>query len=67
VNARRFHILAVGSGIADVRIGQRDNLPAVGRIRQDLLVTGQGRIEYDFANGFAVFAYGLAMEYRAIL
>ena len=49
----RLHVLAVGTGIADVRIGKRDDLPTVGRVGQDLLVTRHRCIEDDFADGLA--------------
>src|SRR3546814_8573277 len=34
------------AGIAHVRIGQRDDLPRVRRIGEDLLVTGHGGVEH---------------------
>ena len=38
------------AGVADMRIGQRDQLPRVGRIGQDLLVAGHGGVEHHLAD-----------------
>ena len=48
-DARRFGIFEVDAGIADMRHGHSDNLSAVGRIGQNFLVAGHGRIEDDLA------------------
>ncbi len=45
-----FGVLRVGTGITDVRIGKRNNLPAVAWVGQDFLITRHGRIENDFSN-----------------
>ena len=41
----------VDADVADVRIGQRDDLPCVRRIGQDLLVAGHRGVEHDLADG----------------
>ena len=46
------------AGVADVRIGQRHQLPRVGRIGEDLLVAGHGGVEHHFADRQAGCAYG---------
>jgi hypothetical protein len=53
---RGFLVLAVGAGIADVRIGQRNDLPALGRVGQDFLVSRHCGIENHFAYRFSIFA-----------
>ena len=39
-------VLGVGAGIADMRIGQGDNLARIGGVGQDLLVAGHGGVEH---------------------
>ena len=58
----RLDILRSDAGITDMRIGQGNNLAGVGRIGEDLLITGHGRIEHDLADTVAVGADGLAAE-----
>src|SRR5678809_910556 len=41
------------AGVADMRIGQGDDLAGVRRIRQDFLVARYGCVEHHLANGFA--------------
>ena len=53
VDARRFHVLGVDAGVADVRIRERDDLPAVGRVGEDLLVPGDRGVEHHLAHGAA--------------
>ena len=67
MNLRRLHVFAVGTGITDVRIRQGYDLPAVGWIRQDLLVTSHRSIENDFADSFTVGADRCAVEYGSVL
>ena len=49
VRTRRFVIVRVGAVVADLRIGQDDDLAGIGRIGEDFLVAGDGGIEDDFA------------------
>ena len=49
VDPRRLLVLGVHAGVADVRVGQRDDLPAVGGIGEDLLVAGHGGVEHHLA------------------
>jgi hypothetical protein len=56
----------VDAVVADVGIGEGNNLTGVGRIRQDFLVAGQSGIEYDFANAAAAGAYAFAPKYRSV-
>jgi hypothetical protein len=43
-------------------IGKNDNLPGVGRIGGDFLITGKGSIEHDLAPAFARVSIALAAE-----
>ena len=52
--------------IADMRVGQRDDLAAVRRIGEDLLVPGHRRIEDDLARGEAARADGAARKHRPV-
>ena len=53
VNLRGLQILGRGAGVADVRIGERDDLAGVGRIGENFLIARQCGIENDFAGGVA--------------
>ena len=47
----RLDVLGADAVVADVRIGQRDDLPAVARVGQDFLVAGQRGVEHHLADG----------------
>ena len=49
VNARRLFVFIIDPGVADMRIGQRDQLLAIGRVSKDFLVTGHRSVENNFA------------------
>ena len=66
VDLRRLHVLGGGAGVADVRIGQRDDLTRVGGIGEDFLIAGDGGIENDLSSAIAGGANGLASEDRPI-
>ena len=51
VDAARLGILGVGADVADVRIGERDDLAGVGGIGEDLLVAGHRGVEDHLADG----------------
>ena len=59
---------AVDAVVADVRVGEGDDLPGVGRVGDDLLVAGQHGVEHDLAGGdpAGVGADRLALEHRAV-
>jgi len=61
-----FKILGIATGIADMRIGQRDDLAAIRGVGQNFLIARHRRVENHFAAGDAIGAYGLALEYRPI-
>ena len=64
---RRLHVVAVGAGVANMGIGKRDDLAAVGWIREDLLVTGHRGVEYDFADRLPFGANRGTVENGAVL
>ncbi|MCY1508168.1 hypothetical protein D9M68_424690 [compost metagenome] len=62
----RLGVFRGGAGVADVRIGQGDDLLGVGRIGKDFLVAGHGGVEHHFANGMAIGTDGLAAKDAAV-
>ena len=63
---RRLLILRVGARVADVRIGQGDDLAQVGGVGQDLLVARHGSIEHHLTDAQTGRADGLPPEDRAV-
>ena len=59
-------ILVVGAGISDVRKGEGDDLPGIGWIGEDFLITRHRRVETDFADGRARGAEPKPFEHHAI-
>jgi len=59
-------VLCVHTGVADVRIGQRDDLAAVARVGQDFLITRHGSVEHHLADRAANRADTLAVEDRSV-
>ncbi|MOA47328.1 hypothetical protein D3C78_1699540 [compost metagenome] len=51
IDAIGFHVFGVDAGIADVRIGQRDDLAAIAGIGENFLVPGHRGVEHHFGNG----------------
>src|SRR5262249_35070692 len=49
-----------------MRIGQRDDLPAIRRVGQDFLIPRHGRVENDLADRSAVRPDRIATKHRAI-
>src|SRR5690606_22441911 len=52
--------------VADMGIGQRNDLACVGGIGEDLLITGHGCIEHDLTDTVTVGADGLTVENAAV-
>ena len=48
-----FDVFRIDADIADMGIGQGDNLPGIAGLSQGFLIPGHGCIENDFAGGFA--------------
>ena len=65
-NAARFHVFVIHPVVADMRVGQGDDLLAITGIGQDFLVTGHGGVENHFTDGVARSAYGMTGEYSAV-
>jgi hypothetical protein len=51
--ASGFHVLGVAAVVADLRRGQRHDLPVIGRVGDDLLVARHPRVEDRFARHVA--------------
>ena len=61
-----LEVLRIAAGVADVGIGEGDNLTAVGRVGQDFLVTGHGRVEHHFTADGALGTDGVTAEHGAV-
>ena len=64
VRLAALDVLGVDAVVADLRVGHRDDLAAVARIGQDLLVAGHARVEADLAVDLAVGAEGCCRSKR---
>ncbi len=65
----RLVVGAVGPAVADVRIGERDDLPGVARVGDHLLVAAQHGVEHDLAGGDAprrIGAQHLPLEHAPV-
>ncbi len=67
MNLLGLHVIAVGAGIADMRVSESDNLAAIGWIRQDFLITGHRGIEDHFADCLAIGTDRRAVKNGTIL
>src|SRR6516165_7882444 len=61
-----LNVLVVGADIADMREGEGDDLPGIGRIGQDLLIASHRGIEADLADRVPRGAEALSFEYGAV-
>jgi hypothetical protein len=61
-----FHVLRVDAVVADVRIGERDDLVAVTRIGEDFLIAGDRGVEHHLAHGLTAGTDGCTDENRAV-
>ena len=62
-----LEVLGIRAGVADVRIGERDDLPAVGRVGENFLIARHGGVEHHFAGRIAFGADRAAVEDGAVL
>ncbi len=62
----RLLVFGIGAGIADVGIGQGDDLAGIGRVGEDFLIAGHGGIEHHLADGLPLDTDGLAPEQVAV-
>lgn len=53
VDAVRLDVLGVDAGVADVRIGQRDDLATIAGIGENFLVPGHGGVEHHLGDRMA--------------
>ena len=67
MDLRGLHIAAVGAGIADMRIRQRNDLTTVRWVCENLLIPGHRGIEDDLADRLAVGSDRGTFEDRTIL
>ena len=61
-----FNIFGITAGVADMRIGQCDNLAAIGRVTQDFLITGHRRIEDKLATTDTLSTNGMTAKNGSI-
>ncbi len=66
VRLRGFVIGGAGAVIADLRVGENDDLAGIGGIGEDFLVSGDGGIEDDFAGAFGGRTKTPALEDRSV-
>jgi hypothetical protein len=67
VRLSRLFIIKVRANISDVGISQANNLPGIARISENFLVTGEARIENDFAAAARDRARRAAIKYAPVL
>jgi hypothetical protein len=66
VVAGRLEILVIAADVANVRIGERDDLAGIGRIGENFLIAGHGGVEDHLADGMAVSTDGFTAENAAV-
>jgi len=62
-----LEIVARNAVVADERIRHRDDLPAIRRVRQHFLITGDAGVEHHFADDGSFRPERAAGEQRAVL
>src|SRR4051812_43561185 len=62
VGTRGLRIIRIGSVVADLWIRQHHDLPGIGRVREDLLISGDRGIEDYFACTFNGRTKTLSLE-----
>jgi len=67
VGVRGFFVQAVGADVADVGIGEADDLAGVTGVGENFLVSGERGIENDFAAAARAGAGGTALKYAPVL
>src|SRR5574343_2017312 len=59
-------VLGIDAVVADVRIREGHDLPAIARVSEDFLVAGDGGVEHHFADRGAGGTDGIAEKDRAV-
>ncbi len=67
IGACRLDVFRVGSDVADVRIGEADDLPSVAGIGENFLVPGKAGIENNFAATADAGARGATLKDSTVL
>lgn len=62
-----FLIVLVGADVADMGIGQADNLTGIAGIGEDFLITGEAGIENNFAAATGASARRATTKYASVL
>ena len=62
-----FLVVVIGADIADVRIGEANDLPGVAGIGENFLVTGERGIKNDFTAAASASARRAAVKYSSVL
>jgi hypothetical protein len=66
VGMRGLLVESVGADVADVRIGETDDLPGVTRVGEDFLIAGERGIENNFAAAARAGAGAAALKYAPV-
>ena len=66
VRASGFFIVKICADVADVRIGEANNLAGIARVRENFLITGEAGIENDFAAAARDGASRAAVKYAPV-
>ena len=67
VGLGRFLVVEIGADVADVRIGEADDLPGIAGIGENFLIAGKAGIENDFATTAGASARRTAVKYSSVL
>ena len=59
-------IIPIHAGVSQLGVGEGDQLPGIGRVRQDLLVSGHSGVEHDLTHHGAAVPERVTRENRAI-
>ena len=63
---RRLDVLGIGAGVADMREGKHHDLPGIGRIGEDFLISGNRGVEANLARGLSNRANAEALNNQAV-
>jgi hypothetical protein len=66
VGVRGLLVQAVGADVANVRVGEADDLAGVAGVGENFLIAGEGGIENDFAAPARAGAGGATLKYAPV-